>query len=281
MRRWAVLGAAGAAIVLGALAWHDSTRLRITHVRLADHPVARVLHGKTALLLSDVHLAAGKSRLRQRLLRTIRQLHPDLILLTGDYVVWYGSRADYDQVWQFLRALEAPLGVFAVMGDADYSFARQSCRFCHEPPAFTRRDLGSVRFLRDELVEITVAGQVLRIAGVDCRADLQPPADVTRALVGGTPCILLSHTSVVYADIDPGAPVLVLSGDTHGGQIRLPRVFWQVTARKPDPAHIYGLFRDGQKVLYVTSGAGTSSIPIRLGVPAEVVLLEFGEGEGK
>ena len=126
MWRWVLLGTAGAAIALGAVAYRDSTRLSIRHVRITHHPVAEILRGKTALLLSDVHLAADKAGLRQRLLRTIRRLRPDLILLTGDYVVWYGSRDDYAQVWQFLQALQAPLGVFAVMGDADYSFARQS-----------------------------------------------------------------------------------------------------------------------------------------------------------
>jgi hypothetical protein len=69
--------------------------------------------------------------------------------------------------------------------------------------------------------------------------------------------------------------VLTVSGDTHGGQIRLPRWFWRLTRLKPDPEHIHGLFRDGRKSLVVIRGIGTSRIRFRLGSPPEIVVLEF------
>jgi hypothetical protein len=91
------------------------------------------------------------------------------------------------------------------------------------------------------------------------------------------PAIVLSHFSSVYNYINGKEDVLVLSGDTHGGQIYLPEFIWKIIKIKPDTKHKYGLYQDENKALYVTSGIGTSDIPFRLGVPPEVVLFEFTE----
>jgi predicted MPP superfamily phosphohydrolase len=87
--------------------------------------------------------------------------------------------------------------------------------------------------------------------------------------------LLLSHTSEIYEKISSSREVLALSGDTHGGQVRLPGWFWRLTRLTPDPAHIYGIFREGKKALIVTRGLGTSRVHFRLGEPPELVVLEF------
>jgi len=86
---------------------------------------------------------------------------------------------------------------------------------------------------------------------------------------------LLSHTSEIYKNISRAREILVLSGDTHGGQVLLPAWFWRLTRRKPDPEHIHGLFSEGNKALFVTRGLGTSVVHFRLGAPPEIVVLEF------
>jgi hypothetical protein len=96
-------------------------------------------------------------------------------------------------------------------------------------------------------------------------------------LAGETPTILVSHSSGIYEEIDPSKEALTVSGDTHGGQIRLPRWFWRLTRLKPDPDHISGYFQNGRKSLVVTRGIGTSRFRFRLGAPPEIVVLEFGD----
>ncbi len=266
-------------IVLLFLQARRDSHLRVRRIPIHHPAFADILSGKRIVLLSDVHFRAGAEAqlYADSLLRSIRALQPDMIFLLGDLVRWFGGRADYRPVWDFLSQLHAPLGVFAVMGDADYTFPRESCKFCHLPGSAAPPRLHQVRFLRDTLLTIDTERGRIQLAGIDCGPDMKPDATVISRWDLSRPTLLLSHTSLVYSLVPAEAPVLVLSGDTHGGQILLPTLFWKLTRRKPDPEHMYGFYHDGRKMLYVTSGTGTSSLPIRLGVPPEIVQLEFGD----
>jgi predicted MPP superfamily phosphohydrolase len=68
---------------------------------------------------------------------------------------------------------------------------------------------------------------------------------------------------------------LVLAGDTHGGQIRLPLVGAPVRKTTMPSRYAYGLVREGGATLYTTSGIGTRGVPLRLLCPPEIVVLEL------
>lgn len=256
----------------------DDADIRVRRLFISAPAFVETLAGKKIVHLSDMHFDRRGGKIGNRILEILNDIQPDVILLTGDYVKWHGGRDDYGYTFDFLSRLQAPLGVYAVMGDADYSFSRQSCMFCHRAGSAEPPDLHSVRFLRDDFVNLKLGGKTLRIAGIDCWPRLEPDLALTDSLIAREhPTILLCHTSLIYAPISAAKDVLVLSGDTHGGQIHLPDFFWELTKRKPDPGHIYGFFQEGSKMLYVTSGIGTTDIPVRLGVPPEIVVFEFGE----
>ncbi|MBT6045635.1 MAG: hypothetical protein HOG49_02325 [Candidatus Scalindua sp.] len=223
--------------------------------------------------LSDLHIGRNKSISTKRTLEILNKLKPDLILLTGDYVEWNGTKQSYDNAIDFLSQLNSPLGTYAVMGDADYSSSRRSCRFCHEEGSAHPPTQHKVKFLRDTKTLIDVEGKRVSIIGVGRDSNL----NVINSILTDDPTILLSHFSSAYDYINGKDNVLVLSGDTHGGQIYIPEFIWKIIKRKPDAKHKYGLYQDESKSLYVTSGIGTSDIPFRLGVPPEVVLFEFTE----
>ncbi len=73
----------------------------------------------------------------------------------------------------------------------------------------------------------------------------------------------------------PTGPHLMLAGHTHGGQIRFPLVGPITNASKAPLRWSYGLIAEGGRLLYVTSGIGTSGVPIRWGIPPEVVVLDL------
>jgi predicted MPP superfamily phosphohydrolase len=66
----------------------------------------------------------------------------------------------------------------------------------------------------------------------------------------------------------------MLAGHTHGGQIRLPGVGIITNARKAPLRWSHGLIHEGGRYLYVTSGIGTSGLPLRWGVPPEYGVLD-------
>ena len=252
-----------------------SNTLKIQTVNLQQSSFSDVLRGKRAILLSDLHLSAGNKTSVSQLLFAIEKIKPDIIFLVGDFVPWTSTKEDYRNVFHFLKELSAPLGVYAVLGDSDYQRSRESCTFCHSQNIRKPTPLNQVKFIRDNFIDLNLNGRFLRIAGVDSREGLRPRLQNVPPLIVRTPVILLSHTSTVYKKIPDSRNVLVLSGDTHGGQVYLPTFLWKLWGRKPDPEHMYGYFKDGEKSLYVTSGTGTSDLPFRFGVRPEIAVFKF------
>ncbi|NOY53061.1 MAG: hypothetical protein GXP58_05495 [Deltaproteobacteria bacterium] len=251
-------------------------RLRTVTVTIRDRDMADVLGGLRIIQMSDLHLGSNSTITPKEIFAILQKIRPDLILLTGDLVDWSRSDKDYDEVFDFLSHLHAPLGVFAVMGDADYSSTRRSCEYCHRKESGLPVEDHDVRFLRNKLWPLKGRnGRPFMLAGVGWKADNARKKKLLQSIPPKIPAIMLAHSSVIFRKIPASRNILVLSGDTHGGQIRLPSFLWKILALKPDPEHMYGLYHEGRKILYVSSGVGTSEIPFRLGMPPEIVLFQF------
>jgi predicted MPP superfamily phosphohydrolase len=114
----------------------------------------------------------------------------------------------------------------------------------------------------------------LCIAGV---ADLWcDEPDITRAVAGvadDVPRIVLSHNPEYAEDMPRERVDLMLSGHTHGGQVRLfGREFHQGVYGKK---YLKGLVDNGHTQVYISRGIGTSVVPVRLGVPPEISLIRL------
>ena len=252
-------------------------KVSLKTVKIRNKALAKMFKELKIVQLSDLHIGKNKSISIKRTLEILNELKPDLILLTGDYVKWKEGKQAYDNAINFLSQLNAPLGTYAVMGDADYSFSRRSCEFCHEEGSAHPPIQHQVKFLRDTQAIIDVGGEKISIIGVGRNSNYSSGSNTINNMLTDDPAIVLSHFSSVYDYINVKDNVLVLSGDTHGGQIYLPEFIWKIIKIKPDTKHKYGLYQEENKSLYVTSGIGTSYIPFRVGVPPEVVLFEFTE----
>jgi predicted MPP superfamily phosphohydrolase len=88
------------------------------------------------------------------------------------------------------------------------------------------------------------------------------------------PTIVLVHDPVWFAHL-PAGPHLMLAGHTHGGQIRLPGIGIVRNATKAPLRWSHGLIEESGQYLYVTSGIGTSGLPVRWGVPPEFAVLDM------
>lgn len=279
MRRPLFIIAVCAALALLAYGiFIEPNTLHITHLAVRNKPISTILLGKKALLISDLH-ARSDLRSLDKVFTVIQERKPDIIFLTGDYVEWSARPETYRQVRAFLAKLQAPLGVFAVIGDADHSNSRQSCFFCHTMGEEIGPPRHSVKFLKNQCRSLTTETGKIAVCGCS-DDDSQQAAGILSSLpTDQMPAIILSHTSTIYDQLPADRDLLVLAGDSHGGQIYLPRFLWPFFRIVPDPAHLYGAFYDGRKTLYVTSGIGTSWLPFRLGRPPEIVELLFQEDD--
>jgi hypothetical protein len=97
--------------------------------------------------------------------------------------------------------------------------------------------------------------------------------DVTRALAGAhQPVILLTHSPDVFPQV-PSRVTLTLAAHTHGGQVNLPLLGRLIVPSRYGSRYAAGHVVEGGKHLFVTTGVGTSIIPVRFRVPPEVVVL--------
>ncbi len=247
-------------------------QLEVHHVRIRDKYLGKVLGQKVVIQLSDLHI--GKiGRREQAVLRILGELKPDFIFLTGDYVQWDG---DYKAALIFLSHLKATMGIWAVMGDYDYSRSRQSCFFCHEEGTGTPSRRHMVKFLRNTVEQVNLPGGPLFVGGVDVtgEGDLSSPGGSFLQEVKG-PAIILSHNPLSFKFLNDSQNVLMLAGDTHGGQIPLPAWLFGILGHEKNARYSQGLFEVRQKKMFVSRGIGTSHLPIRIFRRPEVVILHF------
>lgn len=274
MKRKILLSISAAVIVLAAYGfWIEPYRIEINHLYPANPHLKKALRGKTAVHVSDLHLKELGAQ-AAHLLETINAFTPDLVFLTGDFVSWNGS---YEPALEFLAKIEAKTGAWAVMGDYDYSNDRKSCLFCHEAGTGRPTKRHRVKFLQNAVEQVAIDGETLRIIGLEKesegRAESAPKRWTYRD--GTEASIVLSHSPLVFDELVGDEGVLFLAGDTHGGQIWLPRWLWSLLGYEKNARYGWGLFEKGSNQMYVSKGLGTSHVRFRLMCRPEVVVVHF------
>ncbi len=266
--RPALLGLALALAAVALYAWQiEPSLLGVTRLELPPD-LRAPLAGKRLVLISDLHITADW-RHGPRLFATLDRLAPDYILIAGD-LVWY--ERDTQPVIDVIRKFRAREGVYAVLGDADYTGRVRNCVYCHVPGTRELRHDLPVRFLRNEAVPI--ADGRVTLLGLDVN-EMGAWDDVCRAnLDDGKPSITLVHFPSALSAVAKVGSSIVLAGHTHGGQVCAPSFVYPYFGEDKVKENRYGWFQRGRTPMFVTRGVGESILPVRLGEPPEVVLLE-------
>jgi predicted MPP superfamily phosphohydrolase len=218
-------------------------------------------------------------------------LKPDLIVLLGDYVAGhhYVTRLIPADEWaKVLAGLKAPLGVHAVMGNHDYWDDKLVQRAGHGTTVAHRAlQAAGIPVYDNDAVRLAKDGRSFWLAGLGDQLAYAPAQRYGRArrfgaddlaatlakVTDDAPVILLAHEPNIAWRV-PARVALQLSGHTHGGQVRL---FGWSPALPPQYAEqlAYGHFRLKCDVI-VSGGLGCSIIPVRVGVPPEIVEVALG-----
>jgi predicted MPP superfamily phosphohydrolase len=223
--------------------------------------------------LSDFHAGSHTDDLARlaAIVAEAAAFKPDLVLHGGDFVnmqLFGGGRIAPRAVAKVLAGLDAPLGRFAVLGNHDYTYDAEAVA------AALRRQ--GLTVLDDERVTISIGGSSVDLVGLP---DARVVRDKSRALLAALerPLLVLSHDPAWFAEM-PAGPHLMLAGHTHGGQFRFPLVGPVVNMSRAPLRWSYGLIEEGRRRLYVTSGLGTSGLPLRIGIPPEFVIIDVSGG---
>lgn len=254
----ALLGMCLTALAFSGYGFVEARKIQVERINITTPKLAS---GRVTIAqISDLHLGAmlGDEFLQQ-VIGKLNELHPDIVVATGDVVDGQGD--DFNELAKRFHSLQAPTGLFAITGNHEYFAGLEH----------------SLQFLRNAGFtvlrgEAAAAGGVI-LLGVDDQTGQargqEAKLDIGQALASVTAkdfIVLLKHQPVV----DNTTPFdLQLSGHVHGGQIFpfgfLTRMTYGVGT---------GLTRlaDG-RLLYVSRGTGTWGPPIRLFAAPEITLI--------
>lgn len=263
---------AGVAALAADTTLLEPNRPRIVRKEIALRRWPARLEGFTVALLSDFHYDPYFSvhPLRSAI-GMVNGLRPDLIVLTGDFVSvpWFGDPAAgasaAEPCAQLLRQMQAPHGLWAVMGNHD--------AFTDPDRVTSSLRAAGIRVVSNQSAPIERDGARFWLGGVDDVLGLTADLDATLHNVPADEASILLAHEPDYADHVARYPVdLQLSGHSHGGQVRVPLLrplYLPEMARK----YIWGLYKIGGLTLYTNPGLGTVGVPVRMNCPPEITLL--------
>lgn len=293
-----VLGGLGAAGVLGlstgAYAFVIEPRFRLVVTRYSP-VLPRWTPGLRlrVAVLADFHVGEPFMPLDRiaEIVDATNALKPDLILMLGDYPASPTVTFRKVPLMEFARVVEglrAPLGVHAILGNHDWwDDADTQAGRSDVTEAQRVLEARGIPVMENTVLRLEKDGHPFWIAGL---GDQEPFVKVGNyagrddlpgtlaQITDAAPVLLMVHEPDVFLDV-PDRVSLTLAGHTHGGQIRLFGYSPVIPSRKGND-FAYGHVVLKNRHMIVSGGFGVSRVPVRFGVPPEIVLLELGGAAG-
>lgn len=278
-----------AAIVCLAYAYFiEPSRLVINHSTIKIKAWDPAFDGLKIVMIGDIHGGSNNvttERLREIVARTNEQ-NADIIVLLGDYVTQVDEDKPLSQrglvmpiatIADNLAGLKAKHGVFAVLGNHDGWYGDTSIA--------TELTRVGYKVLQNEVAVIEKDGKRLKILGLIDHLKLSPRWSQTSANLrpiaeadGEGNLIVLEHSpdiaQVITGDLSISKDLrLILAAHTHGGQVWFPILGTPVVPSSFGQKYSYGHVKENGVDMFVTSGIGTSVLPIRFMMPPEIAVL--------
>lgn len=254
--------------------------VRAEHVTIESPNVPAAFDGYTLVQLSDIHLASFRNNNTKltKIVNSVNDLKPNMIVFTGDLITLHPSEMDGKE--ELLVQLQAPDGVFSVLGNHDYASYYRWENESEQKAALSslkqrQRQMGW-DLLLDEHRIITHQSDSIALIGVENISSMftdQSHGNLANAMKGAEApfTILLSHDPSHWdaevakqTDID-----LMLSGHTHAMQFTL--FGW--TPAQWVHKYAMGLYQQGKQYLYVSKGLGETLLDMRLGAVPEITYI--------
>ena len=268
------LGACLAVLLVLALYgfWYEPASLRaVVHTIALDEATRLSQTPLRVVVIADLHGGApfiDEAKI-EKVVTLANAAKPDLVLLTGDYVI-SGVRGGHfmpiETIAGKMRALSAPLGVYAVLGNHDRSSDARRIE-----AAFS--EVG-IHVLENQAVKLKHGGTFYLAGLSDWYTGPRDIKGMTAQLPAGAHALCFTHSPDIFPLL-PRTCALTIAGHTHGGQVFLPFFGRPIVPSLYGQRYAAGLVHENGKYLFVSTGIGTSNIPVRFGVPPEVSVLDI------
>jgi hypothetical protein len=216
--------------------------------------------------ISDIHFKKIGVR-EKKLLKILKKIEPDYLLITGDIVNWKAD--DLDSLSQFCQSLSgiAKKGTFGVYGNHEHL----NFKFSKLKPIFEE---SGIKILENQ--SIFLEKSIYLIGVDDPHLGFDNLKIATDQIDQKAPKILLAHSPEIFRKIKQ-ENILVLAGHTHGGQINVPIIVNLILPLRYDKQHKSGLFKEGSRWLYINKGIGTTFLPLRFNSLPEITIIRLNQ----
>jgi uncharacterized protein len=261
-RAWIADAFTAPALLVSAYGFANARYIRERRLTVALPNLPAAWRGRTALVISDLHLGhINRAGFARKITRIAERLNPAILFIAGD--VYDGMMVNPERLAAPFAKLKPPLGTYFCEGNHEELGDAISYEMA----------LGhsGIRVLNNECFEV----DGLQVAGVSYRDTTYPlrmraildkmPVDKSR------PAILLNHVPNRLPLVEQAGFSLQISGHTHGGQI-VPFTWF---TRMAFGRFTHGLHRFGTLQVLTSTGVGTWGPPMRVGTAPEVVLITF------
>lgn len=261
-------------LLVGSLvkAYIDTNIFKVNYVPFQTRKIPKGT-SFSILQVTDVHNEFFGHR-NKKLIATIENLNADFIVITGDLI--NRGTNDFTNMFSFVTEIvKVNQNVFYVTGNHELG---------NENVEVFLRGLSEcgVKLLRNQNTPISIGESVINLVGIDNESTNHEDLDLAfRDMNNDRYTVLLSHSPSVVEKYAAIPADLILSGHTHGGQVRFPFIGAIVG---PDNSYFpeldKGIFEFGdEQYLYIDSGLGTTGYPVRFMNQSQVSFIEV-RGEG-
>ncbi len=283
-------------IVAGALAflliWGATigrTTIRVNRVEITSDRLPKSFDGFRVVQLSDIHIGTlvCPERELQRIVDSVAAQRPDLIIFTGDLVNIRASELGTN-IQQILGSLQAPSGVFSVLGNHDIgTYIRNTSRQSSAESLadlIKRQQQMGWQLLQDTTVYLHRGDERIALSGISfdpalrkLRHDTDLPPARLDVVYRHVPDSLYNITAVHLPQLWPqiikaGYGDLTLSGHVHAMQMKLHLFGQSFSPSQWLYDEWSGRYNHGRHTLYINDGTGYVAYPMRLGAWPEITL---------
>jgi len=258
------IGFIGLVLILGHI---NAINPRIRNIDIQTGKKAVGMKEVRIVMASDIHLGTiiGPRRVG-KLVNTINELKPDIVLLCGDVVDEDLKPVIRQNLGEKLRQISAPLGVYGIMGNHEYiGGAEAAAKYLSEH---------GITMLRDKVLNIKgmfyLAGREDRSSKSFAGRKRLTLDSLLSGLDRSRPIVLMDHQPFKLEEAEKLNVTLQLSGHTHNGQL------WPLNYIIDAIYEIgMGYKKIGNTYFYVSPGYGTWGPPVRTGHRPEIALIKL------